>query len=419
MKQSSEMKTWHINVVLMFIHQFFDRINYSMKNAFLQDHYIFLKFKKNKTVGLLSIINSCVCLIMSPCVGFFCDNYKHKRKVLLQFTTISYLLINVIYYTFVRTNKLSVVICITALSKMLHECCHIITESIFIESIERGKKSLIFTYQKLISTVATMLGPFFCLLLFYIYNDIWDIKNLFVIFQVAILSIVPQAVISFLWVNEIDVENPKKKEDLEIVKNEEKRNRKVGIFKTEHIPYIVFFSHIITLAGAGMTVKYFSLFLKTEYKVSPMTMCSINILIPIFMLIFTYTAQRLSRTIGRAQVSFFFTTIGVMLLCYLPYLHNYKYVLKVHIFRTVFQNCSHAIDKSILYDYIDTKKETGKWMGVQSLNYLVWSLSAYFGGWLSDITCYRNTFKITSCFYIVSLLLYTPLLWLVPVKESV
>ncbi|ETW32998.1 hypothetical protein PFTANZ_06283 [Plasmodium falciparum Tanzania (2000708)] len=50
-------------------------------------------------------------------------------------------------------------------------------------------------------------------------------------------------------------------------------------------------------------------------------------------------------------------------------------------------------------------------MGVQSLYYLVWSISAYFGGWLSDISSYRNTFKITTFFYLISLIIYAPLLW--------
>ncbi|CRG99924.1 metabolite/drug transporter, putative [Plasmodium relictum] len=417
MKKWKEKRKWHINIILMFFHHFFDKINYSMRNTFLHDHYIYLKFRKNKIIGLLSIINSTVCLIISPIVGYYCDKYKNKRKKGLQIISVSYLLVNIIHYMFIRTNSLILIIFVTALSKMLHECCHVITESIFIESIDKGKKSLIFTYQKLISTVATTLGPFFCLILFYLYNDIWNIKNIFIIFQFSILSILPQTFISFLWENDnIDVIKNTEEIDL-IAKKKDQKN--ICCFSTYHIPYIVFISHIITLAGAGMTFKYFSLFLKTEYKVSPMSMCILNIVIPVLLSIFTYVSQKLSKTLGRAQVSLFFTSIGFLLLCSLSYIHNYKDVLKVHVLRSVFQNCTNPVDKSILYDFIDTKRDTGKWMGVQSLYYLVWSISAYFGGWLSDISSYRNTFKITTFFYLVSLIIYTPLLWLVPIKETV
>ncbi|SBT34830.1 RNA polymerase subunit, putative [Plasmodium ovale wallikeri] len=148
-----------------------------------------------------------------------------------------------------------------------------------------------------------------------------------------------------------------------------------------------------------MTFKYFSLFLKSEYKVSPILMCILNIVIPVLLTFFTYISQKLSKSLGRAQVSLFFTTIGFLLLCSLLYIHNYQDVLKVHVFRSVFQNCTNSIDKSILYDFIDTNR--------------------YTGGWLSDISSYRNTFKITTFFYLVSLIIYAPLLWLVPIKETV
>ncbi|KAI4838182.1 RNA polymerase subunit [Plasmodium brasilianum] len=254
-------------------------INYSMRNTFLHDHYIYLKFKKNKVIGLLSIINSSVCLVISPIVGYYCDKHKKERIKILQIISITYLLVNIIHYMFIRTNSLSLIIFVTAISKMLHECSHVITESIFIESIDKGKKSIIFTYQKLISTVATI----------------------------------------FLWKNSYSetVRSPEEV-DLIIKKNDEKH---MFCFSTNHIPYIVFISHIITLAGAGMTFKYFSLYLKSEYK----------------------------------------------------FLKNCQNHWEGH--RSVFQNCTNSIDKSILYDFIDTNR--------------------YTGGWLSDISSYRHTFKIT------------------------
>ncbi|SBT71154.1 RNA polymerase subunit, putative, partial [Plasmodium malariae] len=269
-------------------------INYSMRNTFLHDHYIYLKFKKNKVIGLLSIINSSVCLVISPIVGYYCDKHKKERIKILQIISITYLLVNIIHYMFIRTNSLSLIIFVTAISKMLHECSHVITESIFIESIDKGKKSIIFTYQKLISTVATMLGPFFCLILFYLYNDKWNIKNIFIIFQFSILTILPQTLISFLWKNSYSetVRSPEEV-DLIIKKNDEKH---MFCFSTNHIPYIVFISHIITLAGAGMTFKYFSLYLKSEYKVSPILMCVLNIVIPVLLTFFTYSNLKEKQT---------------------------------------------------------------------------------------------------------------------------
>eukprot|EP00923_Selenidium_pygospionis_P060337 GHVN01106177.1.p1 GENE.GHVN01106177.1~~GHVN01106177.1.p1 ORF type:complete len:168 (-),score=30.95 GHVN01106177.1:544-1047(-) len=80
-------------------------------------------------------------------------------------------------------------------------------------------------------------------------------------------------------------------------------------------------------------------------------------------------------------------------------------------------NCGFPIDRSIVNDYIPSRHR-GKWNAVQSLTGMTWSGSAMLGGFLSDTHDYRYTFIFTAMIYCVALVMYLPLLWLVPRKEG-
>eukprot|EP00923_Selenidium_pygospionis_P060341 GHVN01106182.1.p1 GENE.GHVN01106182.1~~GHVN01106182.1.p1 ORF type:complete len:170 (-),score=24.82 GHVN01106182.1:396-905(-) len=105
--------------------------------------------------------------------------------------------------------------------------------------------------------------------------------------------------------------------------------------------------------------------------------------------------QKMSKPMGRAQaVSFFQLTV-----------------------RGGMMNCGFPIDRSIVNDYIPSRHR-GKWNAVQSLTGMTWSGSAMLGGFLSDTHDYRYTFIFTAMIYCVALVIYLPLLWLVPRKEG-
>ncbi|SBS90221.1 metabolite/drug transporter, putative [Plasmodium ovale curtisi] len=341
--------------------RFFDRINYSMRNTFLHDHYIFLKFKKNKIIGLLSIINSSVCLVISPLIGYYCDKHKKERTKILQVISITYLLVNIIHYMFIRTNSLSLIILITAISKMLHECAHVITESIFIESIEKGKTTPVTQLHLRTSNPRFRLARQYFLSVqkeeyhFYISKtNKYNSNNVRTILLSHIILPLEQVVTNC------------KNENHTYVQSLNRKNERIYIHLHHHQelpPRDQFLGGIEMDASRERITRLGFSAVFPHHEQFPVRQCPLS--------------QKLSKSLGRAQVSLFFTTIGFLLLCSLLYINNYQDVLKVHVFRSVFQNCTNSIDKSILYDFIDTNRYTGRWMGVQSLYYLAGGSPTY------------------------------------------
>lgn len=179
------------------------------------------------------------------------------------------------------------------------------------------------------------------------------------------------------------------------------------------VPWLIFISHCITFCGAGMTVKYFPLYFKTEYDFKPIHTCLLSSTYTLFIVAFTYAIQRVAIRWGRAQASLVFTALGVSCLFLLVCLRKLPLVILVYLLRGALQNASTPLDRSLVMDCIDPQ-HVGKWSALQSLATMMWSLSALFGGLIADRVSYRSTFVITGCVYIVSEIVYLPILWLLP-----
>ncbi|PHJ15445.1 major facilitator family protein, partial [Cystoisospora suis] len=89
------------------------------------------------------------------------------------------------------------------------------------------------------------------------------------------------------------------------------RKERRQIKKSRAVPWLVFISHCITFSGAGMTVKYFPLFFKSEYQLQPIHMCLLSSVYTLFIAFFTYAIQRMAVRIGRPQASLLSTGLGI------------------------------------------------------------------------------------------------------------
>eukprot|EP01070_Trichotokara_eunicae_P004949 Trichotokara_eunicae@DN4261_c0_g1_i2.p1 len=105
--------------------------------------------------------------------------------------------------------------------------------------------------------------------------------------------------------------------------------------------------------------------------------------------------------------------LGLIILWMLIYTKNVYVLVVVFILRGSFQNCVTPIDRSLIMDFTPST-ERGFWNALSSMNSATWSGSAFIGGALADVRDYRETFKVTAYFYFVSMLVYFPLMFIVP-----
>merc|ERR1719265_2821670 len=127
--------------------------------------------------------------------------------------------------------------------------------------------------------------------------------------------------------------------------------------------------------------------------------------------------KMVAKPLGRAQASFLFFSMTILLFVGLAELRNVALLLVIFFVRGGFANCVYPIDRSILMDFTPSSQR-GRWNTLESFASTTWSGSAFIGGLISDSHDYRFTFLITGGVYALAALLYSPLLMLVPRKED-
>eukprot|EP00923_Selenidium_pygospionis_P060343 GHVN01106184.1.p1 GENE.GHVN01106184.1~~GHVN01106184.1.p1 ORF type:complete len:677 (-),score=116.77 GHVN01106184.1:582-2612(-) len=188
-------------------------------------------------------------------------------------------------------------------------------------------------------------------------------------------------------------------------------------WQEKSIPFIVALSDLTRKIGAGMTTKFFPLFFINDYGFRPIQISLLYCAFPLSVSVFMRVIQKMSKPMGRAQAVSFFQLTGIIALIFMCFTQNIYWMVVLFLVRGGMMNCGFPIDRSIVNDYIPSRHR-GKWNAVQSLTGMTWSGSAMLGGFLSDTHDYRYTFIFTAMIYCVALVIYLPLLWLVPRKEG-
>ncbi|OEH73751.1 major facilitator family protein [Cyclospora cayetanensis] len=290
-------------------------------------------------------------------------------------------------------------------------------------SIREGQRSRLFVLRRILTTLANGLGPLFSLCVFLLCGNAWRLHILHKLLVLLLWKEISAEEASRIRMDakygEPSSEASKEADDvqkrtesegsIEVLLQQQDELAKTStetkctgalatpdcrflFLRTKHVPWLMFISHCITFCGAGMTVKYFPLFFKTEYAFKPIHSCLLSTAYTISIAALTYVIQKVATHMGPTEASFLFTSIGV---------------------GGAFQNASTPIDRSVCLDLIPPRL-VGRWAALQSLATLMWSVSALFGGLLADHTDYRQIFTFTGRIYIVAQLVYLPCLWLLP-----
>merc|ERR1711920_730979 len=162
------------------------------------------------------------------------------------------------------------------------------------------------------------------------------------------------------------------------------------------VPWLIAIADLITCIGAGMTIKYFNLYWKNSWNMSPTDVLAIAAVQPLAVAVFIKLLERPSAACGRAQASCACFFIGAFAFIVLAYVHNLPIALFFYFLRSGMANSVYPLNKSIMFDFTPSSQR-GRWNAIETLSGSVWSGSAFIGGFLADkYKGYEVTFLITA-----------------------
>lgn len=378
-----------------------------------------------------------------------------------------------------------------------------VMETIFADSIKTGDRSEFNTRKFMLLQAASIVGPIVAVVIFSVTGNTWYHLTLRLVFVVGVLLCIPGALILFFFTD--DEALGEESESHAISRSTSRRpdgssdgsstpdvgpGRDMSVsgqldsvasslakyegqatwcgMTAARIPHIIIASDLISGLASGMTIKFFPLYFAKEVYLRPVSVQTIYIALPFFMIVVSKTGQMVSKRLGRVTTSILMSYIGSAALiglfavefyaqwgCYdCPQKHgtthmqctnttaNEKdgepecmwtadhdswtcepidcalrdkwYVALALYFFSTFQHCCRPLKKSILMDYT-TKRTRGRWNSLDSVTRFGWSGSAVLGGYLIQNYSYGLTFLVTAFAQIVSA---TMLFALIPLMGS-
>lgn len=287
--------------------------------------------------------------------------------------------------------------------------------ALFSDSIPQGDRALWMSRVAVLTQVAMGVGPALSILMIYILGDEWDLKILHLVLIGGYSLLIPANFFLTGWQDIPPESSPViSSADHPLLDHSGTTTRKR---KFSLVPYMICLNDLITCVGAGMTVKFFPLFFKNDYGLSPIQLQMLYCIYCLVFAVFTWLCEKVAARIGRVQSSLIFALSGVGCLFSLAYLQSLPAVVLVFILRGALQNSIYPIDRSIIMDFVPSDQR-GRWNSIESISAMTWSGSAVLGGYLMDSHDYRYTFVITAWIYLFAVVLRIPMLWMVPKKEK-
>lgn len=259
-------------------------------------------------------------------------------------------------------------------------------QALFADSIPKGQRSALMTWQYTIYLLSSMTGPIIglCMLANRPTEDSWSLTEIYPVFVVGVLLEIPGIIIMFFFrddqtvveqeegerentneessnthqiannatastpvttpvtravdslENDNDLETPlllqQEHEDIDnapppgrVVESDTTPRtwHKVG---KASIPYVLFLASLVTSLGSGASVKYFPLFFR-ELGFSSAFVQGIYVIVPLSISLFSFAAQRASKRLGRIETTVFWELVGISLLYYMTWLSRNETVM--------------------------------------------------------------------------------------------
>ena len=282
-------------------------------------------------------------------------------------------------------------------------------ESIIADSLPSGNRSGVYAKIHLVRQFFLAAGPLLNILLFMYFGDNWDIEILRTVMLVGVSISLISASVLFFFKDEHSIGEASES----IIETDDSIS---NLNKNEKwIPILLVTSNVIIGMGAGMTVKFFPVFFRAIYHLSPISVQLIMAVTFIFTGITGLLVQKFSLTRGRGQLIFavqFFASICLVIIAYYPRL---IFLLPLFVLRGSMMNAAQPLSRSILMDIIP-KRNRGKWNSLETIAWgLFWNASAVFGGFLIGDNNFKRCFLITAGIYVIATI---PILVIIPMVRK-
>lgn len=348
--------------------------------------------------------------------GYFSDKYPRQNtlRVASAFGVLATVLTLVVLYLSEAKTQICLVLGLWGLYKGTWNPP---LQSLYADSVPTGSRSKFFTWMYAAIILGSASGPLTAVILFSFLGNNWDLEKLRIAFAVGIVIGIPSVIVLLGFKDTLG------DAQLHGIQSAETEYVPIGEPKaSKWIPAIAAVSDCIAGLASGMTIKFFPLFFENESNLHPITVNIIYTITPLGIVLFSLIAQKISTVFGRIQVVILFRVVGISLLVIMGSMKSSwtlpHVIIPIYIARTMFMNCTSALSKSVLMDFV-SKSNRGKWNSFESITSFGWSGSAVIGGILTDKYGYGVTFFATAGMQALSVLVYTALLPLVPSQEHI
>ncbi|RHY19192.1 hypothetical protein DYB36_010491 [Aphanomyces astaci] len=179
-------------------------------------------------------------------------------------------------------------------------------EALFADSIPQGKRAYPITIKYVLTTVATIVGPCICVVLFQVEGDSWNLWELQLVLMVGMSLGIPPLFLLFFFNDDLAYENSIKaavvsaKETQPLValeapssaSNMESEHNTFLWFGPRHVPYLLFTSDFIICNGAGLTINFFPVFFQHDYNMTPSQVNLLWVAQPLLVVVLSLVCQR-------------------------------------------------------------------------------------------------------------------------------
>ena len=405
------------NVKLAFLFSIFQSFGRGIWMGNVLSAYIFFfSGKSNTLLGWTSAASGIAMTVFVFPAGFFAD--KFGRDKLLKVAGI----VGIIGLGFILFGEELVYIFVAlAAWGIFQALTRPALESILADSVESGRRSKIYSWLHLARQVAMAIGPFINVILFILFGDEWELDILKNVIIIGIVITLVSVGIMFFFSDKrsLGTSSESIEEEATHVDNENGTMLSSRLTQTQArklVPILLVASNIIIGFGAGMTIKYFTIFFLDEqlYGLSPIWVQVIMGITAIFTGLSSLLAQRFSLKRGRAAIIFIVQLIATICLFGIAFYPPIYILVPIFVARGSLMNAAQPLSRSILMDIVP-KKHRGKWNSLEAFAWgFFWNFSAVIGGYLvGDIPPYnyRLNFLVTASIYLFGIL---PILFIIP-----
>ncbi|TFG20997.1 MAG: MFS transporter [Promethearchaeota archaeon] len=403
---NQNIKKMNHNVRLTFLFSIFQNLGNGIWSGNILSVYIFFFADESNTLlgWTAGVMGIAMTMVVLP-AGYFAD--KFRRDLILKIAaTLGFASLLVLIFW----NSLLGIFISLGLWGLYQGFTRPSLESIFADSTISGNRSRIYSWLHLIRQVSGAIGPFINVILFLILGDEWNLTTLKIVMIIGMGITMVSLGLMFRFSDNRSLGDTSESlkitdvvEDHEEYHEQKRQNRLIF--------GILIISGLIIGIGAGMTIKYFSIFFIEQYSLQPIGVQLIMGTLAIITGLAGLISQRLSKRQGRVQMIFVFELAATICLFIIALYPPLWVLIPIFILRGSLMNGAEPLSRSILMDIIP-KKRRGIVNSIQTISWgLLWNASAVFGGYLVGNERpfnFRLNFIVTGCIYVigVSLLIF-------------